>query len=55
MWRVFNDDGHQRGQTSRPVIGAEIQQTVTLKRTYIIVVTIWALFSVAALYYSIQT
>ena len=24
-WRVFNDDGHQRGQTSRPVIGAEIQ------------------------------
>ena len=25
MWRVFDDDGHQRGQTSRPVIGAEIQ------------------------------
>ena len=24
MWRVFDDDGHQRGQTSRPVIGTEI-------------------------------
>ena len=26
MWSVFvNDDGHKRGQTSRPVVGAEIQ------------------------------
>ena len=24
MWRVFDEDGHLRGQTSRPVIGAEI-------------------------------
>ena len=26
MWSVFvNDDGHKRGQASRPVVGAEIQ------------------------------
>ena len=55
MWRVFDDDGHQRGQTSRPVIGTEILKNVTLKRTYIIIATIWVFFSVAALCYFIQT
>ena len=54
MWSVFDDDGHKRGQTSLPVIGRRCKQIVTLKWSYIIVATIWALFSVAALYYFIH-
>ena len=46
MWSVFDDDGHKRGQTSRPVIGRRCKQIVTWK---------WALFNVAALYYFIHT
>ena len=39
VFSVFDDDdGHKREQTSRLVVGAEIQ-IVTLKRTYIIVTT----------------
>ena len=34
-------DCNKRGQTSRPVVGAEVQQVVTLKRTYVIVITFW--------------
>ena len=54
MWSVFDDDGHKRGQTSLPVIGRRCKQIVTLKWSYIIVATIWALFSVAALCYFIH-
>ena len=49
VFSVFDDDdGHKREQTSRLVVGAEIQ-IVALKRTYIIVTTFWVFTLVASL------
>ena len=49
VFSVFDDDdGHKREQTSRLVVGAEIQ-IVALKRTYIIVTTFWVFTIVASL------
>ena len=51
VFSVFDDDdGHYRGHTSRHVVGAEVKKKiVTLKRTYIIVATIWILSLVSSL------
>ena len=49
VFSIFDDDdGHKREQTSRLVVGAEIQ-IVALKRTYIIVTTFWVFTLVASL------
>ena len=43
----IDDDGHKRGQASRPVVGVEIQ--TTFKRTYIMVAAFWVLSSLTGL------
>ena len=50
MWSVsIDDDSHNCRQTCRNAGGAEYTQTVTLKRTYIIVAAFWVVILVPAL------
>lgn len=50
IWSVsIGDDSHNCRQTYRNAVGAECTQTVTLKRTYIIVAAFWVVTLVPAL------
>ena len=50
MWSVFiDDDSHNCRKTCRNAGGAEYTQTVTLKRTYIIVAAFWVVILVPTL------
>ena len=38
---IVDADGHERGPTSRHVVGTEIQRDITLRCAYIILAIVW--------------